>query len=146
MIKENMKKKKMSHEEMLKHRREKHKKTPQIRMYSGAKQRAKKNNLEFGLKSYKDLPPTPSFCPILGIPIFVKEGSKNGGSDNSPSLDRIDNTKGYVKNNIHIISRKANQMKSNANFEEIKMLYKFMKKYKERRSDGKHDGYAKNVK
>ena len=31
-----MKKKKMSHEEMLKHRREKHKKTPQIRMYSGA--------------------------------------------------------------------------------------------------------------
>jgi hypothetical protein len=26
------------------------------------------------------------------------------------------------------------------------MLYKFMKKYKERKNNGKHDGYAKNTK
>ena len=56
--------------------------------------------------------------------MFVGDGKS---TDNSPTMDRIDNTKGYVKGNIQWISRKANQMKSNANFKEIEMLYNFMK-------------------
>jgi hypothetical protein len=63
----------------------------------------------------------PIICPILGIPIFV-EGRINvraGPSDNSPSLDRIDNTKGYIKGNVQVLSHKANTMKGSASPEDL---------------------------
>ena len=115
----------MNHEEYLKHRRDKHKREPRIRMRQDARERAVKKGRKFYLKSYKDIPKIPKFCPILKIPLFVKGWV---GTDNSPTLDRIDNDKDYFKSNIRVISRKANQMKSNGSFEEIKMLYFFMKK------------------
>ena len=48
-------------------------------------------------------------CPVLGIPYSFKPKGK-GGAYNSKSLDRIDNTKGYVKGNVRFMSRKANGM------------------------------------
>lgn len=39
-----------------------------------------------------------------------------------PSIDRIDSTKGYTKDNIQVISSKANTMKSNASVEELRMF------------------------
>ena len=120
---------KMSHEAFLKHRREKHKKEPRIRMRNDARERAIKkgidvnNEKEFNLKSYTDIPLIPKFCPILNIPLFVKGWV---GTDNSPTLDRIDNNKRYLKGNIRVISRKANQMKSNGSFKDIEKLYFFM--------------------
>ena len=116
-------------------RRELHRLDPRIRLRGGARARAIENGLEFNLKTYKDLPKIPKYCPILKTPFKVGalKGSNGGGTDNSPSLDRIDNSKGYIKGNVQIISRKANQMKSNANFEEIEMLYKYMKKIKEKK-------------
>ena len=118
-----------------KKRRERHREQPIIRLRGGAYRRANIKGLEFDLPSYKDLPKCPKRCPILNIPLKVGKlkDSNGGGTDNSPSLDRIDNNKGYVKGNLQIISRKANQMKSNANFEEIEMLYKYMKKIKEKK-------------
>jgi hypothetical protein len=49
-------------------------------------------------------------------------GKGSGGIANSPSLDRIDPTKGYVKGNVWIISSKANTFKSYATHEELKIL------------------------
>jgi len=37
-------------------------------------------------------------------------------------LDRIDNNKGYIKDNVWVISRKANTIKNNASLEELKAL------------------------
>ena len=109
----------------LEKRRKRHMKDARIRLRGGARDRAIEKCIDFKLKSYKDLPKVPEYCPILDIPLYV--GTKTS-TDNSPTLDRIDNNKGYIKGNIQIISRKANQMKSNATFEDVEMLYKYMKK------------------
>ena len=63
----------------------------------------------------------PALCPVLGIAIekvFNADG-KRGAYPGSPSLDRIDNLKGYEKGNIQVISNKANTMKGNATPEEL---------------------------
>jgi hypothetical protein len=53
----------------------------------------------------------PDYCPILGIPLFPGKGHSWSFS---PTLDRVDNTLGYVPGNVWIISALANQMKSSA--------------------------------
>jgi len=55
----------------------------------------------------------PEKCPILDINMNVNSG-RSGAYRNSPSLDRIDNDKGYIKGNVWVISQLANAMKSNA--------------------------------
>lgn len=67
----------------------------------------------------------PSYCPILGIELHVNEG-KIGGRSNSPTLDRIDNDKGYVKGNTWVISQLANQMKSNATTSELRKFARWL--------------------
>ena len=86
------------------------------------KTRAKKRGLDFNIE-LEDIK-TPAICPILGIPIVVKQSITNfndykGPQPDAPSVDRIDNTKGYVKGNVQVISYKANSMKSNATPEEL---------------------------
>jgi hypothetical protein len=85
------------------------------------KTRAKKNGTELNI-DINDIH-IPEKCPILNIPIireFRGGGNKNKGPrSTSPSIDRLDNTKGYVKGNIQIISHKANVMKSSASPEEL---------------------------
>lgn len=49
-------------------------------------------------------------CPVLGIPLKFNVG--RAGPD-SHSLDRIDNSKGYVPGNIAIVSNHFNSMKRN---------------------------------
>lgn len=81
-----------------------------------AKTRSKMKNIHFNLDISDII--IPEYCPILGIKLEVHKGS-SGGKKNSPALDRIDNTKGYVRGNVMIISHLANMMKSSANREEL---------------------------
>ena len=91
-------------------------KQPEWKMHQRAKQRAKSSGIEFTLEVSDIVIPT--LCPILGIPIFCHTG-RPGGEKNSPSLDRIDNSKGYTKDNIQIISHLANVMKASATTDEL---------------------------
>lgn len=92
-----------------------------------AKQRAKKRGLEFSIK--KENITIPDICPVLGIPL--KPGSGVGGHcDSSPTLDRVDNSKGYVVGNIRVISFRANTLKSDATIEEIEKILNYMKSVK----------------
>lgn len=52
-------------------------------------------------------------CPILGITLRYGGGVGRGARQDSPSLDRVVPEDGYVKDNIHVVSHKANTMKSN---------------------------------
>jgi hypothetical protein len=83
-------------------------------MIDSARCRAKQKGLPFNIQK-ADIT-IPILCPILGLPLDFNIGRRQ---DNSPSLDRIDNSKGYIKGNIQIISDKANRMKNNANREEL---------------------------
>ena len=63
--------------------------SPEVRMYRRSKTRAKERGVEFTID--KEDIYIPEVCPILGVPLVVKSGS-SGGSNNSPALDRIDNS------------------------------------------------------
>lgn len=67
----------------------------------------------------------PQTCPVLGIPLMIGNGKL---CQNSPSLDRIDNTKGYVKGNVVIVSMRANAIKNDATVEELERVFKFYKR------------------
>jgi hypothetical protein len=88
-----------------------------------ARDRAKEFNLPFTI-SREDVC-IPEKCPLLEIPLF-RAGQKP--TPNSPTLDRIIPTLGYVKGNIQVISFKANTMKSNATLEEMELLVKNWKR------------------
>lgn len=91
-------------------------------MFYLAKQRAKERGLEFTIE-LEDLN-IPELCPVLGIPLKFKEGRNN-----APSLDRVDPEKGYTKDNIQIISTKANQLKSNATLPQLKQLVNYVEEH-----------------
>ena len=93
--------------------------TPEWKMRQRAKQRCKKSGREFNIK-VSDIV-IPDKCPILGIEINMNSG-KSGAYKNSPSLDRIDNSKGYLPDNIQVISQAANAMKHDASWEELKLF------------------------
>lgn len=97
---------------------------PEKRLWCSAKLRAKKRNLEFSIECSDIF--IPDTCPVLGIPL--RQGGYN--SPNSPSLDRIDNTKGYTKSNIQVISHRANTLKSDASLEELELLVNYLQKIK----------------
>jgi hypothetical protein len=61
----------------------------------------------------------PEFCPLLGIRLV--RGAKSN-RDFSPSLDRIDSSKGYVPGNVWVVSYRANRIKNNATPDELLML------------------------
>lgn len=69
--------------------------------------------------------PLPEFCPALGIKLEINHGGGSGNS--SPSVDRINPNEGYVKGNVIVISNKANRIKSNATYEEIEKVAKWLK-------------------
>jgi hypothetical protein len=109
-------------------RRQQHRKDPRKVMLINARGRANKNNLPFDINIDDII--IPEKCPLLNIPIFVSDKSV---SSNSPTLDRIVCSKGYVKGNIMVISHKANTAKNSLTLNELEILVKNLKRvlYKE---------------
>lgn len=93
------------------------------RMFRRAKARAKDRGIEFSL-TLEDIV-IPEFCPILGTELSAHSG-KSGGLPDSPALDRIDNSKGYVKGNVMVMSHLANMMKSSATTEQMILFAKWV--------------------
>lgn len=65
--------------------------------------------------------PLPEICKYLGIRLDYRNSSCRGSllPDNTPSIDRIDNSRGYVPGNVQVISYLANRMKSNASISQL---------------------------
>ena len=100
-----------------------HCKSPWYYLASGAKNRAKKNNLPCDIDAMYVMSIMPDVCPVLGIPlVFNKESTQ----DNSPTLDRFIPALGYVKGNINVISQKANRLKNDGTLDDIRKLFRWM--------------------
>lgn len=82
-----------------------------------AKKRAKQYGLPFTITP--DDIVIPERCPVFGFKFVIGE---NGGSDRSPSIDKMIPQLGYVPQNITIISRRANRIKSDASLDELKKI------------------------
>jgi hypothetical protein len=95
-------------------------------MFTRARARAKAKQLDFNIDNEYVRSLVVSHCPIFGVPLewSYARGSKPKTLPFSPSLDRIDPTKGYTKGNLWIISNKANMIKSNATHEELIIVAK----------------------
>jgi len=88
-----------------------------MKMYRRAKARAKNSEREFTITPSDII--IPRVCPVMNTVLVVSSG-KPGAFRDSPSLDRIDSTRGYTPDNIQVISQLANAMKSSATLEELK--------------------------
>ena len=89
--------------------------------------RAKLAGREFNLE-LEDIQ-IPDTCPVLGIPLefSINKGLKAQAAWNSPSIDRVDNSIGYVKGNIRVISNRANLLKGGATLQELERICAYMR-------------------
>jgi hypothetical protein len=91
---------------------------PEWYMHLKARRRARDNGIDFNIDVSDVI--MPKNCPVFKQYELKKiPDIKSGPKPWSPSLDRIDNTKGYVKGNVQVISHKANTMKGNATPDEL---------------------------
>lgn len=91
------------------------------------KSRAKKKNMEFDL-DYKILALTaPDVCPVFKTPL-IYFGTNSHSRPEMASIDRINNKRGYVMDNVVIVSFRANALKSDASLGEMIALTEFYKK------------------
>jgi uncharacterized protein YbaR (Trm112 family) len=95
-------------------------------LINASKQIAKKKNIEHTLtvEDLKELYPIDNKCPVFGT--FLEFGTA-GFRDNSPSVDRINPKGGYTKENVQILSWKANRLKTDATVKELEMLLYYLK-------------------
>ena len=99
--------------------RKKRKHNPEYYLWKAAKRRARNKDLDFNIEVTDII--IPQFCPLLHIPIIHKTGTGKSRPD-SPSLDRLDNSLGYVKGNILVVSWRANRLKADSEFQELQRL------------------------
>ena len=87
-------------------------------IWYSAKLRAEKFDLPF------DITPEdvciPERCPVFGT--ILQRAIRKGGGMHSPTLDRIDNSKGYVRGNVAVISKRANNLKSDGSAVEHRLI------------------------
>ena len=89
---------------------------PDRSIWDRARKRAKVRSLKFSIP--KDSISIPRSCPVLGMTIELRDRR----SACSPSLDRVVPARGYVPDNIRVISDRANRLKGNRGLEELRRL------------------------
>lgn len=85
------------------------------RLFYSSKQRARLSGIEHTI-STEDVQ-IPEVCPYIKVPLT--NIYRKGRVWTNASLDRIDNTKGYIPGNVQVVSDLANRMKQDATPEQL---------------------------
>lgn len=112
-------------EKRLKARKQRHSDEPWHQMVITARRSSTRTNVPFDIDAeyVKSIFPTDNKCPVFET--LFTTSTKGKTRDQSPSLDKIIPSLGYVKGNVVIISLKANRMKNNGSIEELQRLVNF---------------------
>jgi hypothetical protein len=100
---------------------------PRRRMIYGARQRSKRDGRECTLKP-EDIKILQN-CPVLGIELessSIDNRKTSAELDNSHSLDRVNNLKGYTRDNVMVMSNKANKLKRDGDIDSILPVMTFL--------------------
>jgi len=92
---------------------------PERHIFYRIRNKCKRYGIDFNL-DFDDII-IPDKCPLLEIPF---KNHEIGHGIDTPSVDRIDSSKGYIKGNVWIISLLANRMKQDASIETLKTFSK----------------------
>ena len=92
------------------------------------KRRVNKGETDLTLEFLRDIwKRQQGICPLTGWSISLPEGSSKPGNNSSiyrASLDRIDSSKGYIKDNVRFIAIIANYCKHSFSDDEVKLFCK----------------------
>ena len=92
-------------------------------LLSSSRERAKGKNLPHDIDIAYLRSIATEYCPYQGVKLRWANESTDvefgAPSPNSPSIDRIDSSKGYVRGNVVIVSHRANSMKRDATEHEL---------------------------
>jgi len=94
-------------------------------MMNALKKRAKLKDLEVSVTIDDLFTLYIEYCPVFGIRL---NWNNRKPQNDSPSLDRIDINKGYIRGNVAIVSMRANRVKDNATIEELEIVLDWMKR------------------
>lgn len=87
-------------------------------LLEAARGRCRAKGMEFEITA-KDLEPFPTVCPILGLRLIYGGRRRGHAVRSSASIDRLDNSRGYVRGNVRIISWRANKLRSDGTLKEL---------------------------
>jgi hypothetical protein len=91
-----------------------------------AKGRAKRNGMAFedGVMRFRAAPPDRCACCGAALDYSTTIGRD---TSRSPSLDRVDNTKGYTTGNTCVICARCNLLKRDASLREVEQILAYMR-------------------
>jgi hypothetical protein len=101
-------------------------KNPTRETFLNTKSRAKVHGTPFSIKFEEIFWPT--LCPVFGTKLSYDKGYKGSKKirDTQATLDRWDNSKGYILGNVFVISHKANRLKGNMDHDDMMALTGYM--------------------
>lgn len=92
--------------------------------FSRKKQNCRWNKIPFNL-TYEDIE-WNEVCPVFGTEIDWLATKMN---ENSPSMDRMDSSLGYIPGNVCIISWRANRIKNDGNRQEHLQIARYIRRH-----------------
>lgn len=98
-------------------------------MLSNAMHRAQRRGAKFDRAALEELlDNAPDRCPVFGTLFAVRRGVR-GVVDTAPTVDRLDNSKGYVRGNMCLISWKANRVKNDATLSDLTAVVTWLRSH-----------------
>lgn len=96
---------------------------PRAHMFRNLKDRARLRGQDFSI-TIEDIV-IPERCPVFGMTLLPVGHAEREGA--SPTVDRIDSSRGYVPGNVAVISHAANSLKRDGTAEQHEAIARYMR-------------------